>query len=118
MTNTRPKAPDHLSVEAVSEWHRVCDELEAVGRLDALDRAPLTLYVETWSLYQDAMAHVRKHGVIVKYANGVPGQSPFYKTSRELVTQMRGQLSDLGLPPLARAKLKPVEKEPAEQEGY
>ena len=114
----RPNPPEHLDGEALLEWHRVCDELATANRLDTTDRALLTLYVETWAIYQDVMRHVRQHGAVVKWPNGVVGGSPFYKTSRETAAQLRTMLTDLGLTPLTRSKVKPDEKKPVDESGY
>jgi P27 family predicted phage terminase small subunit len=100
----RPAPPDELDGEALLEWQRICEELDATGRLDKADRAILCVYVETWATWKAAAAATAKSGAVVKYSNGVPGQSPFYKTMRETAAQLRKLLSDLGLTPAARGK--------------
>lgn len=112
----RPKAPPEVQGEALLEWERVCDELDAAGRLDRADRAVLTLYAQTWEIYQQAMRAVSSHGAVVKWPNGTPGASPFYKVSRETAFQLQKLLADLGLTPAARTKVKAVAEVPAELE--
>lgn len=82
------------------EWDRVCRELEADGR--PVDRALLTVYVQTWEIHAQVMRHVRKFGAVVKHHNGVAGASPHYKVSREVANQLRLMLAELGLTPAAR----------------
>lgn len=100
----RPRPPDDLGEEASLEWHRVCDELADAGRLEAADRAVLTLYVETWGVWRTASLHVKTFGPVVPGQNGVVGRSPFYATQRETAAQLRNLLADLGLTPQARGK--------------
>src|SRR4051812_25604859 len=86
---TRPMPPPDITGEALAEWNRVCDEIEAAGRdVKPQDRALLSLYARTWGTFHVAHEHVRQYGPVIKYANGVPGQSPFYKTVKELGPQL------------------------------
>lgn len=98
----RPNPPEELDGEALLEWHRICDELEAVGRLDKTDRAVLTLYAETWQTWRSAAKAVAKSGSVIRYPNNVVGPSPFYKVMRETGQQLRGLLADMGLTPTTR----------------
>ena len=115
---TRPTPPENLDGEALLEWNRVCDELAELGALQKADRAALVLYVTTWAIHHEMMRHVEKHGAVVKWPNGVVGGSPYYKTSRECVAQLRGLLTDLGLTPLSRSKVKQPDKAPATEPEY
>ena len=114
----RPTPPDDLADEALLEWDRVCTALDAAGRLDAADRPLLVVYVHTWAIHHDMMRHVAKHGAIVKHHNGVAGQSPHYKTSREVAGMLRLLLADLGLTPLTRGKVKAPDKQTADQDEF
>src|SRR5689334_9981539 len=93
--SVRPKPPDDLDGEALLEWQRICAELQAAGRLDKIDRAIITLYAETWAVNRAATIAVNKHGAVIKYPNGIPAASPFYKVQRESAAQLRGLLTDL-----------------------
>jgi P27 family predicted phage terminase small subunit len=86
------------------EWHRVCDELDAAGKLDKADRAVLTVYCTTWQEHHKASKAVAEYGSVIKYSNGMVGQSPYYKVMRETATLLRGYLADLGLTPATRHK--------------
>jgi P27 family predicted phage terminase small subunit len=107
----RPAPPEHLADEALLEWHRIVDELDSAGRIDKTDRALLSIYVETWAVHYEASRRVAEHGAVIKYSNGVVGQSPFYKTQRETAAQLRGLLNDMGLTPTARGKAPSTEED-------
>jgi len=53
---------------------------------------------------QTCYQHVREHGPIVKWPNGLPGQSPQYKAFLATATLLRGLLADLGATPASRAR--------------
>jgi len=106
----RPRPPENLTEETLLEWHRIVDELADAGRLDRADRAILELYAQTWSLYQEAIKHVREHGAVVTLNNKQICQSPQYKTARESAVMLRKLLNDLGLTAASRAKSKPQPK--------
>jgi P27 family predicted phage terminase small subunit len=101
--------PEDLTGDQVQEWDRICGELQtAAGEVNAADRSILIQYVQTWSINRSAAEHVNRYGTIIKWPNGQPGPSPFYKAWKETTALMRGLLSDLGLTPATR---KPVAKE-------
>jgi P27 family predicted phage terminase small subunit len=105
-SSNRPEMPDDLEGEALLEWDRVCAELEKQGRLDQADRSVITIYCHTWATYKAAQRNTFEHGAVVKFPNGIPGQSPHYKTMKELANILRLMLADLGLTPAARGKSK------------
>jgi P27 family predicted phage terminase small subunit len=103
MQTNRPQPPDDLDGEALLEWHRICDELAALGTLDKSDRAAITLYCQTWAINQQVGKHVAKFGSVIKWSNGVPGQSPWFKTQKETATLLIKLLDQLGLTPSSRS---------------
>lgn len=107
MTKTktnRPLPPEDLHDEALLEWHRICDELDAAGRLDKADRAVIAAYVKTWANNCAATRGVNAHGPIIKYPNGVVAESPFCKLQMSTAKLMLNYLTALGLTPAARGK--------------
>lgn len=102
--NAAPTPPDDLADEALLEWGRVCEELRAAGLLAKSDRSILALYCQTYAINREAAKHVATFGSVLKLANNVVCQSPFYKTVKETSAQLRVLLADLGLTPAARAK--------------
>lgn len=100
--SNHPQPPEELDGEALLEWHRIVAELDAAGTLDKTDRAILTLYAQTWATHHAAARAVAQHGSVIKWPNGMPGPSPFYKVAKETAGQLRGLLADLGLTPTSR----------------
>lgn len=101
-TTARPVPPENLDGEALLEWHRACDELDGMGRLDRVDRAILTQYVRTWAENMNAARHVEQFGSVIKWGNGLPGPNPFYKVWMETGKRILDYLDRLGLTPAAR----------------
>ena len=88
----RPTPPDDLDGEA----------LASTGQLAAADRALITLYCQTWAVNQQVAKHVAKFGAIIKWSNGVPGQSPWAKQQKETTAQLCKMLEQLNLTPSSR----------------
>src|SRR5690348_174198 len=104
----RSTPPGGIEGEALLEWERIVDELKQLGTLHDADRAIVTLYCRTWATWREADALVAKYGSVIKYANGVPGPAPFFKTAQESAKQLRALLAELGLTPAARHKMQPA----------
>ena len=98
----KPKPPDDLDGEALLEWHRITEELQTAGKLETIDRALITLYVKAWGVWRVASRHVEEFGPVIKYSNGMPGESPFSKVATKYYGILRGYLEDMGLNPAAR----------------
>jgi P27 family predicted phage terminase small subunit len=103
-TDKRPRPPEDLDGEAFLEWNRLCDELEAVGRLEKADRAIILLAAQTYANWMIATQHVAKYGTIVKAHNGVAGRNPYYGVQKETSVLLRGLYADLGLTPATRLR--------------
>jgi P27 family predicted phage terminase small subunit len=100
---TRPTPPPDITGESLEEWNRVCGEIESADReLKPQDRALLVLYCRTWGTFHTAYEQVKKWGPVIKYANGVPGQSPSYKVCKELGPQLVKMMEQLGATPASR----------------
>lgn len=109
MSTKRLKAPDGLTGEALAEWGRITAELSRLDILDKADRATLTLYCRTWAVWLQDNARTEREGSIFEYNNGTVGPAPWFNTADKSARMLRGLLSDLGLSPSARKKMKPKE---------
>jgi len=98
----RPQPPQALAGESLDEWHRICGELDKLGFLNLADRAMITIYCQVWQANQEAARHVAQYGAIVRFNNGVIGQSPQFKTQQETARLLIGLLGKLGMSPAAR----------------
>lgn len=101
-----PSPPEGLGGEELLEWERICQELDSKGLLDKADRAMITLYCATWSIWWDARKACNQLGSIVNYKNFGPGYNQLYKVFRETFREMMNQIRELGLTPSARHKMK------------
>lgn len=88
---TTPPAPEHLEGEALLEWGRVCEHLQALGRLETVDRAALVLYVEAWAAWRECNAYLAHMGRVQ-----MAGTKAALEEDR-LAKRVRGMLRDLGL---------------------
>lgn len=100
----RPRPPEELDGEALLEWHRLCDELESVDRLEATDRGIIQLAAQAYANWVQATKHVETYGLVVKAHNGVAQRNPYYAIQIEQADRRRGLLADLGLTPVTRLK--------------
>jgi P27 family predicted phage terminase small subunit len=98
----RPTAPEELDGEALLEWGRISDELDALGMLDKVDRGIMVIHCQTWAVYRQCTEAVQRFGAVIKWPNGVPGPGPFYKVMKETANMLRSTFGDLGLTPAAR----------------
>jgi P27 family predicted phage terminase small subunit len=98
----RPPTPEQLDGEALLEWGRICDDLDATGNLATADRALLLLYCQVWAANHDVAKHVAKHGPICRLENKTVCQSPHFKTMAQTAAQLAKMLEQMGLTPASR----------------
>jgi P27 family predicted phage terminase small subunit len=75
--------PEELGPAARAEWDRVMVELNAIGDINALDRAALAAYCVAYALYIEAVAGIQTFGVMIKSPNGYPQQSPYVSVANK-----------------------------------
>lgn len=98
----RPDPPEDIQDEALLEWHRVCGELEAIGKLATSDRAIISLYCKTWARWQAMSRNVDTFGPVVKFPNGYPGISPHYQVLKDCEAKLARLIVELGITPSQR----------------
>ncbi len=101
-----PEPPEHLDDRAKEIWFRLCDQLSKMGILTKADREVLALTCDTWSQYLQADAVLKKSGIIVKAPTGFPIQNPALSIANKAKAQLKVFLTELGLTPAARTKLR------------
>lgn len=101
-----PDPPEHLGDAAQEHWHEIAHELAEVGILTTIDRDALALYCEAFARWVDANQHVREFGPLVKAPSGYPMQSPFLAIANKAFDQMRALLTEFGMTPSSRVKVK------------
>jgi P27 family predicted phage terminase small subunit len=102
-----PGCPEWLSREAKAEWRRVVPELEAYGQIAKVDRGMLSAYCEAWAEFvslsgaiEDCVKADKKGG----YAAAI--QAGLVNAKNSAVKRMLQLAAQIGLSPVARARLK------------
>ena len=108
---TIPDCPDHLTDVAKAEWERIAPELESLGLLSEIDRAALAGYCTAWGRWVEAEEQLKKTGTIVKSPNNFPIQSPFLAIANKALGQMREFLTEFGMTPSARSRVRATPRE-------
>ena len=113
----RPKYPRGISPDAKATFKRLVKLLSRRKTLTEADCEILRLYAVTFDRHRRALEHLGAEGEVCAYerldSNGQP--HTFYKDNLWLKIAcdaekfMRGVLSDLGLNPMARGKVKVTE---------
>ncbi len=112
-----PTCPRWLSREAKREWRRVCKELFQLGLLTRVDRAALAGYCEAWGMVREAEEILQDEGLTFTTESGYIQQRPEVSILHKSLQVMRAFLSDFGMSPAARSKVKaadPAEVDPFE----
>jgi P27 family predicted phage terminase small subunit len=107
----RPPCPTHLVGEAKKEWSRVTKLLLDAGLLTKADRAALSAYCQAWADWvaaNEAMAkpNAEGGGLVVVTGEGYPMLNPLWTVSQQAVKVMRSYLTEFGLTPAARSRMK------------
>lgn len=108
-----PNPPTWLSREAAAEWRRVVPGLQRLDLLKEEDRAVLTAYCETWSLFVLATRTITKEGitseVVTVRADGSETSRtvthPCVAIARNAGRELRGFAAQFGLSPASEQAL-------------
>lgn len=105
----KPWMPPHLTPEERKLW------ADAVGSLPSYvlsraDSGVLQIYATAWARLNDCETKIRKTGILVNTPNG-PKRNPLFVLQEKAVQQMMRAASELGLTPVARARLSRPEHE-------
>jgi len=99
------ECPPEIGAVARQEWDRVAPELAAVGRLTALDRAPLAVYCNAYAAWLEAVAALQQYGTMLKSPNGYPLQSPYVSVANKNADLMLQIAADFGFTPASRMRM-------------
>lgn len=114
----RPTCPSWLSRDAKAEWRRIVPELEQVGLLTQVDRAALAAYCQSYARWRQAEAalddglrielfKVTNEGEAIVYQVIQKPEVAIAQKERQL---MKAFLTEFGLTPASRTRLKTPEK--------
>lgn len=124
-----PGCPSHLLPEAKKEWKRIGEELKRYGLISKLDRAALSLYVQSWAelVYAEKMLKRNMERAAIKMAasedagqeyvggdgmtemttNGNIIYSPYWVIANKARHNVDKFLSNFGMSPSARSRVTP-----------
>ena len=101
-----PQCPKHLSAEAKREWKRMATELYNAGLLTNIDRSALAAYCQAWARWAQAERILAKKGTVILTSFGNLIQSPYLSIANTAVEQMRKFLTEFGMTPSSRSRVK------------
>lgn len=104
-----PPRPDWLSDEAVTEWDRIAPLLVELGLISELDLAALAGYCQAYATFAGAQRVLRmagSKGYVDFTPNGMRVMSVNFQIANRAEESMRKYLTDFGLSPAARARLR------------
>ena len=102
-----PRRPTNLSKEAKREWTRIVPKLLEVGLLTELDSAVLAMYCDAYGTWVKASKKVNEEGEVVQVGKySYPQQNPWLTVKNKAIEQMNKSLSELGLSPSARTRIR------------
>lgn len=106
---------------AAKEWRRLAPMVRVCGLVTDGDRALLLACCQQWSAYLAAQAHVRRVGMVIEKAGGVPIVNPHLHLAHRALNACHRMWIELGLTPSARARMaaakKPEARDPNKWEG-
>lgn len=114
----RPRCPANLSNSARKAFRALVRTLAARRTLTAGDAEALRLYAVIFDRHERAILHLQQEGEICQYerldSNGQPHtfwkENLWCKIAQDCESKMRGLLSDFGLNPMSRPRVKPTKE--------
>ena len=107
-----PEAPKEVrdDPDAYEEWKRFVPKLNAAGIIKEIDRAACAQYCCLYGEFVKGLELLRK-GRIIKNSKGVLAINPAFKIVTQTSQQMSRMLSEFGMTPSSRVRLKTAPKE-------
>lgn len=100
------QAPDFLSPIAQKEYERIAALLQPLGVFRESDESALTIYASAYARWREAEQHLAKEGAVIEAKDGSPKRNPWLLIQSQAEEQMRKFLSEFGLTPSSRQKIK------------
>jgi P27 family predicted phage terminase small subunit len=97
-------APEDFTAEEKRKWQFVRDNAPA-KMLATLDRRALIAWCQACVAYDQATAQLKKHGMLIKNARGMPVKSPLIGIINDQLKHIRMLAEQLGFTPSGRARL-------------
>ena len=117
-TPTRlPPPPTELSEAAKKEWRKTGKLLLASGIFGQLDGAQFAALCQSYTVWLECQAMLSKSSLLIKNKRGDLIPNPLLRVARDAQEQFTRSLSEFGMTPSSRSRLKvpkPVEDDPFE----
>jgi P27 family predicted phage terminase small subunit len=111
-----PECPEFLDDEAKAEWFRMASVLSEMGLLTRADRSALAAYCVAYSRWVSAEAEVKKYGTVVLSPDKkFPMKSPYLTVADQAMEAMRKFMTEFGLTPSSRSRIKVMDKAAADE---
>ncbi|KHQ49727.1 phage terminase small subunit P27 family [Mameliella alba] len=101
-----PRCPAHLDAVAHKEWRRLATPMYEAGILTLADRAALAAYFQAYARWVEAEERLKETPALLKTPSGYVQQSPWLTVANKQMELMARYMSELGLTPSARTKLR------------
>jgi len=102
-----PSAPDWLSETAADVWRELGRTLLDAGLFTVVDRYALAMFCAAAGRWIEAERRVDAEGaVLISKETGNPYPNPWYHVANKAWDQLRQMLSEFGLTPAERSRLK------------
>lgn len=120
MNYSPPPAPESVEDDDVAKakWDHVCKLLADMGVLATADSDLLEAYCITYSRYRYALQRVLDKGNTVTNAKGGVSRNPECVEMHKSMDRMAKLLSEMGLTPAARARVKSGNNEDNEEDPF
>jgi len=100
-----PSCPRELPPVAKKEWKRLARQLVTLRLMTDLDRAMLGAYCQSFALWVEGVAAIRKFGTMVKSPSGFPMQSPYVAVVNKQAEIMIRIAAEFGFSPSSRSRI-------------
>jgi P27 family predicted phage terminase small subunit len=97
--------PPWLSPLAAAEWHRIADDLDAMGVTREIDSSALAAYCESYARWRTLTEVASKSPPLIANKHGQLVKNPVYSQIRDASADLRVWAREFGLTPSARSAL-------------
>jgi P27 family predicted phage terminase small subunit len=104
--NKIPRKPPILRGKAATEWYKISNILFKLGILTDIDSTALAIYCQNWERWLNAEKALKIEGQVIKTKTGRKVVNPHISISNQASENMRKFLSEFGMTPASRTRVK------------
>lgn len=114
-----PAPPAALSPNAKKHWKACMVHLHAARVYTVMDELAMIMFSEAFAEWVEARKKLEREGSVVYSPNGYPQVSPYVTISNKAWDKMYKMLTEFGMTPASRTKVKSVKPEGSDgDEGF